>query len=46
MFGQPRVHIGLILDSFGSVSDDEVLQLNSKMPAKLSPCDIFNRVRY
>ena len=41
MFGQHHVHTGQILNSFGSVSDDEVLQLINKMPSKSSPCDIL-----
>ena len=41
MFGQNIVHSGPILNSFGSVSDDEVLQLINKMPSKSSPRDIF-----
>ena len=42
MFGQHRVHTGPILDSFDSVSDDEVLQLIYKMLAKSSPRDILH----
>ena len=41
MYGQHFVHTGPILNSFGSVSDDEVLQLINKMPAKSSQCDIL-----
>ena len=41
MFSQHRVHTGPILDSFGSVSDDEVLQLINKLPSKSSSCDIL-----
>ena len=41
MFGQHRVHTGPILNNFSPVSDDEVLQLNIKMPAKSSPRDIL-----
>ena len=36
-----HVHTGQILNSFGSVSDDEVLQLINKMPSKSSPRDIL-----
>ena len=41
MFGQHCVHIGQILDSFSSVTDDEVLQIITRMPAKSSLHDIL-----
>ena len=37
VFGQHRVHTGPILNSFDSVSDDEIPQLINKMPAESSP---------